>query len=152
MTNQSPGFLIGLKYANRIADKFVGHVDDEYRGEAYSALVEAALSYDPNKGTWKYWVARCVRNRLIGYKRKTKSKCQPLGGREYKDKSSFERFTDLSFEEMIENLTDKMKTVARLRFVHNRSIDEIASIVGVNNTTVDRWLTSIKDQLRVDLS
>ena len=104
---------------------------------------------DPEK--IKPWFYRIIANTALTH---IKSR-QKIVYLEYEDMENLDSVTDdysnLNFNELIEKLDPKYKSIIVLRFFENMTIQEVASVLALNENTVKTRLYKALKMLRVEI-
>ena len=104
---------------------------------------------DPEK--IKPWFYRIIANTALTH---IKSR-QKIVYLEYEDMENLDSVTDdysnLNFNELIEKLDPKYKSIIVLRFFENMTIQEVASVLDLNENTVKTRLYKALKMLRVEI-
>ncbi len=135
-----------MPYARAIARTFSR--DDEYEGEAMLALVEAARSWQHERGPFKAYAGVCIRHALVDYKRRQRAVAFTDAG--VKPEGIVER-RGSGIYEAIDGLPEPMKLYATLKWLDGVSYEDIAGAKGVSLAYVKQVLDEAVTLLQLEL-
>ncbi len=127
----------------------INSLEDILNESVVKALRSINSLRDPEK--IKPWFYRIIANTALTH---IKSR-QKIVYLEYEDMENLDSVTDdysnLNFNELIEKLDPKYKSIIVLRFFENMTIQEVASVLDLNENTVKTRLYKALKMLRVEI-
>lgn len=133
-----------------------GNTIDDLYGEACVAFMDADKSYDPEKGKYSYYIAKCVYRRLQSA-RTYEMRRYPIHGLSIQALPSSDTYEELGasyhentyegfrLDEYIEELSEDARIVCRLIFYAPQTLIETAQAKG---GSASNWRTTVKDHLK----